>query len=79
MPKCIYQTIPQQGVWAKVYSPNAYGEYVARLYSVNAKTPTKVVPSADYFTNDQEDAINSANRMVATVTWNFANPIIQRG
>ena len=41
---------------ARVYGPNEYGEYTVRFYPYGTLNP-----NADYFTDDYEDAVGTAN------------------
>lgn len=44
------------GVKAKVFFNSEYEEYIVKFFSDNVHCE-----NADYFTNDKEDAINTAN------------------
>lgn len=69
MPRCLYQTIPANGMTVKVFSPNQYGECVAKAYIVTV-APALLLQHyepADYFADSVEDAILSANAMAKTL------------
>jgi hypothetical protein len=65
MSKCIFQTIPKlmDGAYAKVYSPNECGEYVAKYYNHRGVH----MDASDYFSNDREDAIFTVLLQVAVL------------
>lgn len=58
---CLYQTIPTPKGYCKVMSRNTYGEYtVWTCHNKSAHAET-------YFTDDLEDAINTAHAIVTAL------------